>query len=260
MTRTIILAVVALLVVETYKCAAWLANRILGFAVRQLPLASRDDVLGMLQGELDTRPDLLKVPFALEVLLRSRALARAAAEALALPAIARVDAVLADVVLRREHGFQVSPRYWSRNFVDIERVLAGKMRVLAEAICDKVRANLDVSSLDCIVGAKQGNTGIPMLVAELLGLPCVLVRDSPLAGSWIEGAVRSGQALFCDDVAYDAEVLIPRIERARESGFVIEDCAVVVDRNEGDAAERLTQIGVRLWAVKRYSDDDLDDM
>src|SRR5438874_2599286 len=70
--------VLPLVLAELFECAPWMASRVLHLAARHVPRAARVEQLRQWEGDVDNLPGkLMKVVFALHILLRSADTGRA---------------------------------------------------------------------------------------------------------------------------------------------------------------------------------------
>jgi orotate phosphoribosyltransferase len=110
----------------------------------------------------------------------------------------------------------------------------------------------------CVVGPKRGNVLLQRDVARRLQRPSAFAVDPPLFGRWIEGIISAdSEAVVVDDISSEGDILLSAVERVRECGHIVRSVFVLINRDEGDAADVLGRHGVRLHYILSLSDDDL---
>lgn len=112
--------------------------------------------------------------------------------------------------------------------------------------------------VNAVVGPKRGNTLFAKSVADTLGKKSAFVRDNILFGRWVEGDVRpEDKVLLIDDVASEGEMLLDAVESLRETGVLVDQAYVLVDRPEGDAKRQFQRAGIQYSFAMSLSDADL---
>ena len=110
---------------------------------------------------------------------------------------------------------------------------------------------LGEGAFDVVAGVATAGVTVSSPLAYLLRKPMVYVRREEKGhglGKRVEGMVRPGwRALVVDDLATTGGSIISAVEALRNSGCVVKDAVVLVDRLEGGRAN-LAKVGVRLGA------------
>jgi orotate phosphoribosyltransferase len=105
------------------------------------------------------------------------------------------------------------------------------------------------SGFDVVAGVATAGVTFSSPLAFLLKKPMVYVRREEKGhglGRLVEGAVRPGlKALVVDDLVTTGGSMLAAVEALRKLGCRVDDALVLVDRQEGGAAN-LTDKGVRL--------------
>ncbi|HEX2040722.1 MAG TPA: hypothetical protein VHF47_13440 [Acidimicrobiales bacterium] len=130
------------------------------------------------------------------------------------------------------------------------------LKVLAEILAESINENIIVKNYHALILPKSGNPILGLTVAQILKLPSVVIRDSPLDGQYVESAVTHGRGLLLDDVGTDGELLVETASRAREAGFIVREAFVFVERSEGSARTKLDEHRLNLNAVLKLGDAD----
>ncbi|MBM3309394.1 MAG: orotate phosphoribosyltransferase [Candidatus Altiarchaeales archaeon] len=135
-------------------------------------------------------------------------------------------------------------------YVDI-RVLPStpsSMDAITDAMADKVnKLNPDV-----IAGAETAGIPLAAVISIKTGIPMVYVRKKPKTygtQSQVEGVFKKGaKAVLIDDMITNGWSKVDFIEGLRFKGLVVEDCLVVVDREQG-GTETLEKNKVQLHSL-----------
>lgn len=165
---------------------------------------------------------------------------------------ALVDAFVRTGALRFGQ-FTLASGRTSPYYVDAKRAITEPevLRAVAKAMAPFARG------ADRIAGVELGAIPIAAAVALECGRPYLMVRKQPKehgTRGGFEGALNRGdRVLFVEDVITTGGTLAAAIERLRADGAVIEDAAVIVDRQEG-GGETLAAIGVRIHALLTAED------
>lgn len=105
---------------------------------------------------------------------------------------------------------------------------------------------------DVIAGAETAGIPLAAVVSIKTGIPMIYVRKKPKhygTRSQVEGLVKDGaKALLIDDMITNGWSKIEFIEGLREKGLVVEDCMVVVDREQG-GSDTLGKQNVKLHSL-----------
>ena len=112
-------------------------------------------------------------------------------------------------------------------------------------------------SFDCIGGVPMGGLPISAVVAFSLGKPYIYVRKREKSHGRrrrIEGELSiCKNIMVIDDVATTGGSLRDAIQLLKDSGSIVREALVVVDREEG-ASENLLNVGVRLISLVTLRD------
>jgi uridine monophosphate synthetase len=145
---------------------------------------------------------------------------------------------------------EISPIY-----LDLRRLVSQPeaMRVVAGALSEKLRGLV----FDHIAALPYA--ALPIGTATALAHNCSLVyprrevKDYGTKAS-VEGVFRAGEiAVVLDDLATTGETKFEAIAQLKESGLIVNDILVVIDRERG-AAKTLTEAGYRFHAVAALSE------
>lgn len=120
---------------------------------------------------------------------------------------------------------------------------------LAVAAYLSVVKELGEGSFDIVAGVATAGVTVSSPLAYLLKKPMVYVRKEEKGhglGKQVEGMVRPGsRALVVDDLATTGGSIISAVEALRDSGCVVNDALVLVDRLEGGRTN-LAKVSVKL--------------
>lgn len=104
---------------------------------------------------------------------------------------------------------------------------------------------------DTVIGVATAGIPLAAMTAMLRGLPMGYVRlkrKSHGGEQLVEGIVKGLRVTVVDDVATTGRSIAEAVENIRMHGGLVEEAAVIIDREEG-AAETLSSIGVRLKSL-----------
>jgi len=165
---------------------------------------------------------------------------------------ALVDAFVRTGALRFGE-FTLASGRTSPYYVDAKRAITEPdvLRRIAKAMAPFARG------ADRIAGVELGAVPLAAAVALESNKPYVMVRKQAKehgTKAGYEGALNGGdRVLFVEDVVTTGGTLVAAIERLRAEGAIVEDVAVIVDRQEG-GGEALGARGVRLHALLDATD------
>jgi orotate phosphoribosyltransferase len=135
-------------------------------------------------------------------------------------------------------------------YVDI-RILPStpeSMDIVTDLMAEKIKE----LKPDVIAGAETAGIPLAAVASIKTGIPMVYVRKKPKhygTKSQVEGIANKGdKALLIDDMVTNGWSKTEFIEGLREKGLTVEDCMVVVDREQG-AAETLGKQNVKLHSL-----------
>ncbi|MUN28161.1 orotate phosphoribosyltransferase [Sulfuracidifex metallicus] len=104
---------------------------------------------------------------------------------------------------------------------------------------------------DMIVGVATGGVPFASFLACKMRKPMGYVRPEKKGHGTdrlVEGYVEGRKVLVVDDVSTTGGSLVSAVNKVRESGGIVENAIVIIDRTEG-AWEKLREIGVTLVSV-----------
>jgi len=140
-------------------------------------------------------------------------------------------------------------------YVDI-RVLPStpkSMNIVTDAMADAIKE----LEPDVLAGAETAGIPLAAVASIKTKTPMIYVRKKPKhygTKSQVEGVVTNGdKALLIDDMITNGWSKLDFIEGLRFRGLVVEDCLVVVDREQG-GTETLGKAGVKLHSLITLKD------
>jgi orotate phosphoribosyltransferase len=135
-------------------------------------------------------------------------------------------------------------------YVDI-RVLPStpkSMNIITDAMADAIKE----LEPDVLAGAETAGIPLAAVTSIKTKTPMIYVRKKPKhygLKSQVEGVVTNGdKALLIDDMITNGWSKLDFLEGLRSKGLVVEDCLVVVDREQG-GTETLGKSGVKLHSL-----------
>jgi uridine monophosphate synthetase len=135
-------------------------------------------------------------------------------------------------------------------YVDI-RVLPSTPSSM-DAITDALAAKVNKLNPDVIAGAETAGIPLAAVISIKTGIPMAYVRKKPKnygTHSQVEGVFKKGdKAVLIDDMITNGWSKVDFIEGLRAKGLVVEDCLVVVDREQG-GTETLEKNKVHLHSL-----------
>lgn len=159
----------------------------------------------------------------------------------------------------RDEGY-AETRKFVRYYVDLMEAATDppKREVLGDLLAKKIATQ--GFEYDRVVGIKMGNVLLAAEVAHRLQKPLALVKGDLTykMGYPFDGAVvPDSRVVLVDDVASDASVLLDAIRQLHLHRVQVLSVVALVERTEGDAAEKLGKINCRLASVCRAVDADI---
>jgi uridine monophosphate synthetase len=139
-------------------------------------------------------------------------------------------------------------------YIDL-RLLVSAPPLLAEAAAAYAAI---VSGLTCdrIAGVPYAALPIGTAVSLQTGIPLIYPRKEAKAhglGKTIEGAYTPGErVVIIEDVVTSGGSILQSVERLRAAGLVVEDAVVLIDREQGGAAN-LANAGLRVHSVFAFT-------
>ncbi len=109
-----------------------------------------------------------------------------------------------------------------------------------------------------VIGIKKGNPILAYEVARQLQLPLALFKTdmSYKLGAPFDGKLEPGDpVVLVDDFASDASMLINAIDNLHAAAARTVRVVVLIEREEGDARDRIKKQGFALRAICRVNDD-----
>ena len=160
-------------------------------------------------------------------------------------------------------GFTLASGQTSPFYVDCRSLMAHpeSRRLVAILAYESLRP----VELDCLGGLEIGAISIATSISDFAFTAqtprtwrTFVVRKQAKdhgLGKLFEGAVRSGdRALIVDDVLTSGGSLLKAIAAARQTGLVVNQALVIVDRKEQDGRARVEQEGVSLISLLTIDD------
>ena len=160
-------------------------------------------------------------------------------------------------------GFTLASGHTSPFYVDCRLLMAypGSRRLVGHFAYDSLAG----VTIDCLGGLEIGAISIATTISDYCygatpnrELRTFVVRKQAKdhgLGKLIEGAVHSGdRALIVDDVLTSGGSLLKAIAAARQTGLVVNQALVIVDRKEQDGRARVEQEGVSLISLLTIDD------
>jgi orotate phosphoribosyltransferase len=177
-----------------------------------------------------------------------------------------IDSALQDVICRHLYhrgeggSFGIDRQFRSEYFIDLMEAVHvdADLRILVSALGQIVRDTADGHLID-LAGPKYGNGVLVHQTANYLGRSSALIRDEPLFyDRWIQGCLMPGvPVLLVDDVFSDGDLLAGPVETLRRHGHSVSTAICLVNRIEGNAAEVLGDVGVKVVSLLELGDSDL---
>lgn len=191
------------------------------------------------------------------------------------------DTPVASTKLTRGHGGSLSPletlcflhlyvreggyvgrtrRFDVDYFVDLmtAALVQDHLNVMTTELVNHIQRVADVEKISVLAGPKRGNALLIANAAHSLSLTPLLIKERPLFGKNLEGVDgEPGRAAIVDDISSDGELLANYAQLMRESGYDVQDAYVLIDRTEGDSAERLAELDVSLHPLLSLDDQKL---
>jgi len=126
-----------------------------------------------------------------------------------------------------------------------------------DAITDAMAAKVNKLNPDVIAGAETAGIPLAAVISIKTGIPMIYVRKKPKnygTQSQVEGVFKKGaKAVLIDDMITNGWSKVDFIEGLRFKGLVVEDCLVVVDREQG-GTETLEKNKVELHSLITLKD------
>jgi len=139
----------------------------------------------------------------------------------------------------------------SSYYVDLRIVpsFPHQFRKMIKQLQSNISANIGLENFDYLVSVPTSGLVIASALAIETVKPIIYVRNKPKdhgTSKTIEGSFEQGKkALMIDDVATTGGSVINAIKSLRESGLVISDTFVIINRMEG-ASEALEAEGIKM--------------
>lgn len=161
-----------------------------------------------------------------------------------------VVAALADVGVAKFGNFTYASGKSGPVYVDI-RILPSYPKQM-DLITTKMADVISGLGVDVITGAETAGIPLAAVIANKLEKPMIYARKKPKsygAQKKIEGLIEQGQkTVLIDDMITDGGSKLVFVDGIRESGGVVEDAIVVLDREQG-GTKKLNAVGVRLHSL-----------
>jgi len=146
-------------------------------------------------------------------------------------------------------------------FVDLlsAALVPSHLEVLTHEMVEHLKGSGRLEGVTTAATPKRGNVLLTAAAAREAGLETVFIKQRPLFGKMVEGlGGRPKKAVLMDDISSDGELLSTSVRDLRDSGYEVTDAFVLIDRPECDAHDELAKIGVRLWPLRSFSDNELE--
>ncbi len=150
-------------------------------------------------------------------------------------------------------GFTLASGKPSSYYLDLRTVPShpDAYAIVIDAYRERIEG-IGESAFEVLAGVATAGVTMSSPLAFVMKKPMVYVRKEEKGhglGRLVEGTVKEGsRALLVDDVATTGGSMVSAVAALRESGFVVENAVVLVDRLEG-ASRSLNSAGVRLTSV-----------
>ena len=147
--------------------------------------------------------------------------------------------------------FTLSSGKKSSYYVDLRMVASfpHQFRKMIKHLQNQIIEKVGLENFDYIVSIPTGGLVIASSLAFETVKPLIYVRNKPKeygTSKSIEGFIERGKkVLMIDDVATTGGSIINAIESLKESGIIVSDAFVIINRMEG-AAESLEAKGVKM--------------
>jgi orotate phosphoribosyltransferase len=142
-------------------------------------------------------------------------------------------------------------------FVDLmsAALVRDHLDIMSRELVSHIRHMANLDGIGVLAGPKRGNALLIAKVAYELGLTPIFIKERPLFGKWLEGVDGDpGRAIIVDDISSDGELLANCFATLDGAGYEVKDAYVLIDRVEGDSAERLAEHQVTLHPMLRMDD------
>ncbi len=110
----------------------------------------------------------------------------------------------------------------------------------------------EIGNVDVLAGGETAGIPYAAWIGAKLGMRMIYVRKEKKgygAGRQTEGVLNSGdKVLLVEDLITDGGSKIVFVDGIRNAGGQIDNCIVVVDREQG-GTQKLAELGVKLWSL-----------
>ena len=142
----------------------------------------------------------------------------------------------------------------SSYYVDLRIVpsFPHQFRKMIKSLQNLVSENIGFDNFDCLASVPTSGLVIASALALEIVKPLIYVRNKPKehgTGKAIEGKLRKGmRVVLVDDVATTGISLVNTIKTLRESGAIVTDACVIINRFEG-STDLLNKENVKLHEI-----------